>query len=466
MSTAGCAVGKRSNGDGSVRESVLTQTEEVKLVSFDGGIERLVMVRQPDRYRLIEANAGHGHQIARGGGYSYAAASFGAGAVSVDMRHFNRLLRFDPGGRTIEVEAGLTLGELLEVTSFAGLALSVQPGYPAVTVGGCIAANVHGKNPLREGTFRDALVDMTLFHPSHGIFRVTREHSRELFDLTTGGYGLTGVILSATLCLSHLGGTRVAIRRVEVGNLREGLELSRQLAAESLFAYTWHDATARSTRFGRGFVYQGSLVPGDPRGKRGKNRYRVLTPTARARLPFSFWYPATICAFASAFRWFERCHPPVTETTLFDALFPFARRSIYFRLFGRQGLVEYQVIVPDQRIELFLEELRRLILGSDAPAVMLSLKPSGGERGLLRFEGNGTCVTLDLQRSAATSDLLKRIDELTIEVGGIPNIIKDSRLPKSVVKACYPDYERFREGIRSFDPRRIFMSELSNRLDL
>jgi len=424
------------------------------------------MYERPDRYRLIQADLSRRSRIARGGGYSYAAASFGAGSVVQDLGRFNRLLRFDPTARIIEVEAAVTLADLLTVTSRAGLCLPVQPGYPAITIGGCIAANVHGKNPSREGTFVGSLVDLTLFHPDHGVIRVTRENPPGLFDLTCGGYGLTGVILAATLRLEPLAGDRVSIRRVRVGDPLEAIALARDLAGDSLFAYTWHDAAPRGRSFGRGFAYHGLLKSGPVDPNTVVPPYRVLTPAARARLPFSLWQSLTIRAFTSAFWHAEASRPEVTETTLFDAIFPFARRSVYFRLFGRPGLAEYQALVPHGGTETFLRKLRQLILSTRAPSVMLSLKAFKGAPRLLRFDGDGTCVTLDLQRSAATLDLLRRIDDLTIAVGGIPNIIKDSRLPKPVVQACYPEYERFRQELRAFDAQRIFKSELSERLEL
>ncbi len=183
-------------------------------------------------------------------------------------------------------------------------------------------------------------------------------------------------------------------------------------------------------------------------------------------MPFSLWQPLTVRAFTSAFWHAAASGPEITETTLFDAIFPFARRSAYFRLFGRPGLVEYQALVPYDGTETFLRELRQLILSTRAPSVMLSLKAFKGVQRLLRFEGDGTCVTLDLQRSAVTLDLIRRIDDLTVAVGGIPNIIKDSRLPKHVVQACYPEYDHFRRELRAFDAQRIFKSELSERLQL
>jgi decaprenylphospho-beta-D-ribofuranose 2-oxidase len=449
-----------------VRQFSLNPIDRATLVSFDGGIAQPVLYQRPDRYRLIQSDLSRRPRIVRGGGYSYAAASFGAGSVVQDVRRFNRLLRFDPTARIVEVEAAVTLADLLTITSRAGLCLPVQPGYPAITIGGCIAANVHGKNPSREGTFAGSLIDLTFFHPDHGVVRVSRENSPGLFDLTCGGYGLTGVILAATLRLEPLAGDRVSIRRTRVANPLEAVAVARDLAGDSLFAYTWHDAAPRARSFGRGFVYHGILKSGPIEAANVVPRYRVLTSAARARLPFSLWQPLTIRAFTSAFWHAEASRPEVTESTLFDAIFPFARRSVYFRLFGRPGLAEYQALIPHDGTETFLHELRHLILSTSAPAIMLSVKAFKGAQRLLRFDGDGICVTLDLQRSATTLDLLRQIDNLTIAVGGIPNIIKDSRLPKPVVQACYPEYERFRQELCAFDPQRVFKSELSERLAL
>src|SRR5262249_57128699 len=107
----------------------------------------------------------------------------------------------------------------------------------------CIAANVHGKNPARDGAFVHAVADLTLFHPRHGTLRVDREKAPELFELTCGGYGLTGIILAATLRLAPLQGATLAIRRSAVGSLADGLERLRTAPASSLFTYTSHHRT-------------------------------------------------------------------------------------------------------------------------------------------------------------------------------------------------------------------------------
>lgn len=436
------------------------------LTSFDGGVVERVEYQRPDRYHMIEADLGDRPRIARGGGYSYAAASFGAGSLVQEMTRFNRVLRFDPGACLIEVEAGMTLGDLLNLTAPVGLWLPVQPGYPAITVGGCIAAEVHGKNPAREGTFTRSIVDLTVFHPSHGTVRVDPERTPLLFDLTCGGYGLTGVILTATLRLDPLPGTLASVRRIPVGTLAEGLALLRASASHSPIAYTWHGVAPVGRTFGRGIVYEGALVPGPPVQRNLSPHYNLLTAKTRARFPFSLWGRLTTQAVNSIFSRLESRRQEHVDVPLFDSLFPFARRAVYFRLYGRRGLAESQMLIPQEQVEGFLVELQQCVLKTKVPAVMMSLKLFKGTQRFLRFDGEGVCITLDLVRSPQTLAFLSMLDELIIAARGIPNVIKDSRLPRAVVRACYPQYEIFQDQLYTYDPARIFRSELSERLGL
>jgi decaprenylphospho-beta-D-ribofuranose 2-oxidase len=443
-----------------------TEPETARFHSFDGGYSETSAFHRPDRYRAVEAAVAQHPVIARGGGYSYAAASFGGGAIVVDMTRLDRVLRFDPSQKLVEVEAGSRLEQLLALTAPSGLILPVQPGYPAITVGGCVAANVHGKNPEREGSFRNSVVDLTLLNPRLGTLRCSREREPELFELTCGGYGLTGVILAATLRLDTLPGWRAEVERVPIHTLAEGLAVVQERTRGAAFAYTWHEGTPSRGVFGRGLVYVGRVPDGPLPRPPVVPRYRRLSAASRSRLGGAVWGPATIRLLGTGFRAAERLRPARSSMPLFDAMFPFARRGEYFLLYGRRGLAEYQSLVPHAAAADFLIALEREALRLRPPIVMASLKLFRGEPKLLRFEADGVCVTLDLVRTADGLRFLEVVDRLTIEHGALPHIAKDSRLPADVVSRCYPGYSEFRERRRALDPTGALRSELAARLAL
>src|SRR5690349_2064379 len=216
---------------------------------------------EPDRYRELLSLTAARPLIGRGAGVSYVAASFGAGATSIGMRRFNRILSFNEAERWIEVEAGITLGRLYEFLTARGLCLPVQPGHPQITVGGCIAGNIHGKNQFREGLFGDHVRSLKLFHPSHGLLDLSPEQNAEMFELTVGGFGLTGIIVSARLSLAPLPSTAMLVSHIPVGDLVEAFARLAELKACHDMVYAWLDLADRS-RPGRGYIVAAVADPG------------------------------------------------------------------------------------------------------------------------------------------------------------------------------------------------------------
>lgn len=251
-----------------------------------------------------------------------------------------------------------------------------------------------------------------------------------------------------------------------IGGLAEGYGEVRARSDRSAFAYTWHDGTPAAGRFGRGFVYEGHVPPGPPPSPPVVPRYRRLTPARRGVLRVSLWNRATASLLGAGLQWAEERKRRQFDMPLFDAMFPFARRGEYFLLYGRRGLAEYQSLVPHAAAEGFLADLEREVARARLPLVMASMKLFRGERRYVRFESDGVCVTVNLSRTAEGVAFLSTLDRLTLEAGGLPHIVKDSRLPADVVARAYSGYEHFRERRRAHDEAGLFRSELSARLGL
>lgn len=433
-----------------------------RFVSFDGAVSLLCLHQRPDRYRHLEADFGKGKRIARGAGLSYSAASFGYGTIVQEMSAFNRMLDFDDGRKTVRVEAGFTVGSLLEWAGQNGLYFPVLPGYPLITVGGCIAADVHGKNPLRDGTFSDWVESLTLLHPARGFQSISSKALPQLFEATCGGFGLTGLIVDATLRLTSLPAKNVHVRYVPVGSLGESLDTLRG-NPDVDFAYSWHDGAARGGAFGRGILFLGTWT--DKPCKSGTHRYQPMSADQRARFPISLWNPLTVRLANGWFRRSSLARASETKTS-FDAAFPFARQTLYHRFFGEPGLSEVQVLVPDKTLDEFIPRLASLVHRIDPPLVMMSIKRFQGRQRSLSMTGMGNLFALDLARSARTARFLGEFDALTLDVGAQPNIAKDSRLRAEVAARVLPHYDSFRERLRTIDPDRLYESELSRQLEL
>lgn len=436
----------------------------VELVSFDGGVRVTQEMERPDRYRQLEALGPKRRRIVRGGGYSYAAAGFGGGGIVQDGRAFDRVLAFDPSTGILECEGGTTLGRVYEVARAAGFYLPVQPGYPLITVAGCVAADVHGKNQYGDGNFRRVVTHLRLFHPARGVLRLDADHDPELLELTCGGLGLTGHILSVGLRLTRLPGRRVRVERLPIARFEDTAAALEEHAPRVTFIYTWHDFTRRGDAFGRGHLYAGQFVA-DSEGPSDEG-FRPVDAGSRGRLRGQWLNGATVGPFNRAYDLLQGLQARESEVDLFSFLFPVARKVAYFELFGRRGFHEYQVIVPRAAFAEYAREVRRFVEKDKAPVTLASCKLFRGAARHLRFDGDGVCVALDFPRGPRGTRFAAFLDDVSRSLRTPVNLVKDSRLPREVARACHPGYDGFRSTLLRFDPDRVYGSELSERLGL
>ena len=435
------------------------------LVSFDGTEACPGSLTAPDRYRDLRALlSGPGPYAVRGAGLSYCLASAAPGATVVSTRRLDRFLAFDPDRLHVTVEAGVTVGELLRFAVARGAHVPVLPGHPAITVGGCVGFNVHGKSQHDVGCFSDHVVSLTLLHPDHGELVCTPDEHPEVFDLTLGGMGLTGFVTTVTLRLARLPGRNV--RRVvhRAGNLVEASDLMRSLderATDGVTLYSWNDLNRRGRRFGRGLVYAESFEAGEPAAGAA---YRRLTPTRRRGPSIgSAGLPIRLLNLGYATR--ERLRPR-TVRSVEGAAFPINGTEAYYRLFGRRGFREYQVIVPTEAWPAAAEQIRRLVAEAGVPVTLGSLKLFRGDRRLLWFRGDGICLAIDAAAGPRTLELFSQLDRVAIDHGALVNLSKDSRLDAGTVRALYQGYDEFRRRLHDYDPKRRFDSVLRRRIDV
>jgi decaprenylphospho-beta-D-ribofuranose 2-oxidase len=437
-----------------------------RFASLDQQTIALGDYQEPARSERIGELSGNGPLIARGAGISFVAASFGESSRSVGMCRLNRVVNFEPDSKRITVEAGMSLGALYNFLRPHRLYLAVQPGHPQISVGGCVASNVHGKNPQRDGVFADQVESLQLLHPAHGVLNASRAENAELFDLTCGGFGLTGIIVTVTLRLADLPATLVEVRKVPVRGLRDAYEQLNEMKSRYDFLYTWNDLSVFDARLGRGFVSGGRFCAGAADNGASLQTYKPLDPTAAARR----WRPRIMRP--QVIRWICRMgfmwqmQNAAEELDLHDVLYPGLRWYYYYDLYGSQGFLAHMVLVPDDRWSTYVDRLERILREHREPIFCTSMKAFGGTQRLLQFNGSGVSLHFHVPNTAGGRSLVGAMEDLSRDLGVIRTIYFDSRLSAAAARSLYPEYDAFKERLHRFDPQRLFVSALSRRLDL
>ena len=413
---------------------------------------------------LLEAAPTRG-TIARGLGRCYGDAAQNAGGAVIATRGLASRLEIDAEEGVATVDAGVSLGELAAGSVPHGWFPPVVPGTRFVTVGGAIAADIHGKNHHVDGSFSQHLVSFDVV-TANGERRAVAPGA-ELFEATAGGMGLTGVVVSAVIRLRRLETGRITVDTERVDDLDELLARLEEDDDRYRYSVAWVDCLARGAKLGRGLLSRGNhagadQLPADAPGLELDQHPQLAAPR---------WVPAglirteTMRVFNEL--WFRRA--PRRESgsleTIESFFWPLDRIRDWNRLYGRDGLLQYQFVVP-----FGAEGVLRLALERFAAAGCASLgvlKRFGPGRGLLSFPIGGWTLAVDAPaRAPALAPLLDELDDAVAGAGGRVYLAKDSRMRPDLLPVMYPELDRWREIQAKADPGGVLRSDLARRLDL
>jgi FAD/FMN-containing dehydrogenase len=427
-------------------------------------------VARPENLSSVEVEAGE-RLLGRGLGRSYGDAALTREGVVVLTTRLKRFLEFDSRTGLLRAEAGATLSEILETFVPRGWFPSVTPGTKHVTLGGCVAADVHGKNHHREGSFGSHVAGLELLVADGSKLQCSPEVNPDLFRATVGGMGLTGLVTEVAFRLKPVETSYMTVRHRATRDLEESLAACDDPALDDEYTVCWIDCAARGRALGRGVLIRGQHARPEevPRGQREAGAFRLRQSIA---LPFDFpsWalnrLTASLFNRAYYLRQARRRGPFLAS--LDEFFYPLDALRDWNRLYGRQGFLQYQCLLPREGAAKGLRKIFGALAASRQPCTLGVLKRFGPEgEGLLSFPAEGYTLALDFPlRSGELFTLLEEFDEAVLEGGGRVYLAKDARLTPEVFRRMYPRYAEWREMKARVDPEGRFRSELSRRLGL
>jgi decaprenylphospho-beta-D-ribofuranose 2-oxidase len=412
-------------------------------------------LRQEQLQHLLISGQARG-VVARGAGLSYgdAAQNDGGLVLTPVTRPF---IETDPDTATVRVSASVTFADLLAALVPRGLLLPVLPGTRHLTVGGAVAADVHGKNHRQDGSIARWIEEIELLDGRGELRHLTRDSDPQAFAATTGGMGLTGIILAVTLRLRRISSPRLRVRVQRLPDLDAVLDAMD--TAPDRYCVAWIDTTATGRGLGRGIVECGDHLPGpEPLAYRpGRLRRAPALPFC----PLTRW---SARAFNEA--WFRlgmgRTEHETGLATFFHRLDAIVGWN---RSMGPRGILQYQLAVPDDASGLLAATLQRL--RGYAPFLGTLKRFGSGSDAPLSFPRAGWALAIDLRAGQPVrAGRLDDLDDEVVAAGGRIYLAKDSRLRPAAFASMYrqqADWEAVRTRL---DPGGIFQSDLGRRLGL
>ncbi len=386
-----------------------------------------------------------GSLLPYGLGRSYGDSCLNDGRELIDCRRLNRILGFDESTGMLRCESGVSLSDILGVFLPKGWFLPVTPGTCFVTVGGAIANDVHGKNHHCAGTFGAHVRQIGLHRSNDGLVICNPEQNSDMLRATIGGLGLTGVIAWADVQLKRVAGPWIDAQSIPFQSLNTFLDLSRESDGRFEYTVAWLDCFAGKNP--RGIFF---------RGNHAADQGKEFRPKRGPKLPFALpgWMlnRYSVKAFNTTYYRIHAARKGAAVVPYDSFFYPLDSIRQWNLLYGKQGFLQYQCVIPEANIEAF-EELLDRIARSGMGSFLGVLKQFGSAppAGMLSFPRPGLTIALDFaMRGEPTLQLLRSLDQIVQQSGGALYPAKDARMSPALFEASFPHWRSF---IPYIDPK-------------
>jgi FAD/FMN-containing dehydrogenase len=375
-------------------------------------------------------SAAQGDLIARGNGRAYGDSALNP-ANTLDMRGFDRILGFDDRTGQVVAEAGVLLADLIEVFLPRGWFPAVTPGTKFVSIGGAIAADVHGKNHHAHGSFGMFVDWIDVLCPDGEVRRASRDEEGELFAWTVGGMGLTGVILRAAVRLAPVESGWIRQTMLPAPDLATAMRLFDE-GQDATYSVGWIDCLATGKAMGRSLVMLGEHARLADLGTRERGDQWVAKPRGKKAVPLDFPSFAlnslSVRAFNKLYYANGRRRAGAALIDYDSYFYPLDAILEWNRIYGRQGFAQFQCVIPLEASAAGLEALLGTIARSGQGSFLAVLKRMGAQHSRFSFPMEGYTLALDFPMRESTPALFAELEAIAIDHGGRFYLAKDSLL--------------------------------------
>ena len=406
--------------------------------------------------------------IARGNGRAYGDSAINTTAT-LEMRHLNRMLEFDPESGQLVAEPGVLLGDIISAFLPRGRFPLVTPGTKFVTLGGAIAADIHGKNHHKDGSFRSCVDWIDVMDATGKVTRCSQTENQLLFEHTLGGMGLTGIITRAAIRLRSVETAWIRQTTHSAPNLKAAMEVFEN-NLHATYSVAWIDCLADDANLGRSLVMLGEHAVAKELSTKQRTKPFEVPEKKAHTVPFEFpgvAYNSFAVRIFNALYYWKGSRKSDEQLVDWDTYFyPLDAILQWNRIYGRKGFVQFQCVLPLNSSEAGLSELLKTVSKAGMGSFLAVLKRFGAQDSAFSFPMEGYTLALDFPVNPKALALLNDLDRITLDHGGRFYLAKDARVSSATFKASDERVEAFQKQSEENGWQTRFASSQSERLSL
>ncbi len=413
---------------------------------------------------------------ARGAGRSYNDAALNGGGVVLDISGMNQILKWDPAKGLVTCEPGVTLQQLWQKVLPDGWWPPVVSGTMFTTLGGCLAANIHGKNNFKAGPIGEHVLEFIAMLPTGAEVKCSPRKNADLFYSMISGLGMLGVFTSITLQMKHVYSGLMEVHAWPTSTLKKHLDDIRQHAPHFDYIVGWLDVI----NGGRGLIHAANLLPEGADANSSQNM-QLTNQTLPSRM-FGIMPKSLLHYFMALFmnnlgmrvintgRFISglRSHTFRQSHAAFHFLFDYIPR--WELSYGRGGLIQYQSFLPKETaLRAWTEIMARANKRGLSPYLGVT-KRHRPDKFLLTHAVDGFSLAMDFKvtdnNRARLSAMLQEFDRIVLNAGGRFYFAKNSETTAETALKFYGReiVAKFRKLKKRCDPNGLLESDLYRRV--
>jgi decaprenylphospho-beta-D-ribofuranose 2-oxidase len=410
------------------------QSKLKRFSNFSNAISTTSEVFRPEdeeELSLILQTQHHGGILARGSGLSYSDCCVNHQGKIIDTTRLNHILSFDPTTGIAVCQSAVLFRDLFLLSN--AFIPPIIPGTLFSTIAGGVANDVHGKNNPHMGSLGHHIEWINL-ELNHQTLKISPLEHPELFHATIAGLGLTGVIKHVALRLtkaSHY----VLKKNQKFTSLTALLEYMQHEGLSNDYQVAWLDLLNTP----RALLSTASHIEPNP-SKLNKTslNFRPTVP----KLPIRFITPFAMKQFNRLY--FKHVSTKPTSMPLWAFNNPLDAINQWNRIYGKQGLVQFQAVFSSKDAITTINSLLALIRSHNASPLLAVLKYFTQKgKGLLSFAEPGFTLAIDFIHDTKARLAIMAMNQLITRLGGKVYLAKDLFLEHEQFKNMYPEHEVF-----------------------
>ena len=391
--------------------------------------------------------------ITMGSGFNYGDATFSKNIIN--LNNIKKKIQLNIKENTIECSSNFLLKELLDFAETRKLTLPILPGTANITIGGAIAADVHGKNHTSLGSFCNHILEIQIMCSNGKIIKCNKYKYKNLFKATCGGMGLTGIILSAKIKLVPLKSKTMKIRNYFFTDYNK--LVSFLIKKKSDYSVTWVDFYSIKKNKIRAVFSEGNFI----NDQKVTINNSMKIPNFVLKLYFNLNF---IKFFNSIYFYFNKLKKVYCKNYR-NFLLPFDNFYNPKNFYGNHKIIQIQIIIKKQDLKKKLIDFLKLIEMCNLNCFLIGIKTFGKKnKNFLSFPEEGFTITADLVLDYKLKNEFKKFRNELFKQNFKIYLTKDILLNKKTFIKTYPNVKNFLKIKKKYDPKNKFYSSLFSRI--